>query len=104
MLNHIKTVGKYLDQPLVVGKFSKVVPGVLLGGATLYTANEVRKSPKDKKKVVVINTGMVLGATSLAALAAPRIASKVVRKPYEKIDINTISRITGLSIQELKNL
>ncbi len=95
MLNHIKTVGKYLDQPLVVGKFSKVVPGVLLGGATLYTANEVRKSPKDKKKEVVINTGMVLGATSLAALAAPRIASKVVRKPYEKIDINKIKQFNN---------
>ena len=92
MLNQIKTVGKYLDQPLVVGKFSKVVPGVLLGGATLYTANEVRKAPKDKKKEVAINTGMILGATSLAALVAPRIAAKAVGRPYEKVDIAKIKQ------------
>ena len=45
MLGKIKNFGKYLDQPLLVGKFSKVVPATLLGASALYTAHETHKAP-----------------------------------------------------------
>ena len=90
MLNTIKITGKYLDQPLLVAKFSKVVPSVLLGGATACTLHEVHKAPKEKKKKVAINTGFVMGATSIAALTAPKLAAKAVGRPYIKPDANKI--------------
>lgn len=90
MFNQIKMVGKFLDQPLLVGKFSKVVPATLLTGSALYTAYDVYKAPKGEKKKTAINTAMVLGATSAAALAAPKVAAKAVKRPYEKVDLNKI--------------
>lgn len=92
MIGKVKLTGKYLDQPLLVAKFSKTVPSVLLGGSALYTANETRKAPEGKKKKTAINTAMVLGCTSLAALAAPKIAAKAIGRPYEKVDLNKIKQ------------
>ena len=90
MVNVVKNIGKYLDQPLLVGKFSKAVPTTLFGLAGVYTLNETRKAPNGEKKKNALHTGMILGATSLAALAAPRIAAKAVGRTYEKIDISKI--------------
>ena len=90
MLNTIKMAGKYLDQPLLVGKFSKAVPVTLIGGSALYTAHEVKKAPEGHKKHVAINTALVLGATSAAALAAPKVAAKLVGRPFEKVNLNKI--------------
>lgn len=90
MLNTVKMVGKYLDQPLLVGKFSKAVPATLVAGSALYTAHEVKKAPEGQKKHAAINTALVLGTTSAAALAAPRVAAKVVGRPFEKVNLNKI--------------
>ncbi len=103
MLNQIKTIGKCLDQPLLVGKFSKVVPASLAGLSALYTINETRKAPKGKKKKTAINTAMVLGATSLAALAAPKIAARAVGRPYEKVDLEKIKRGNTLLVENFLN-
>ena len=50
MVNVVKNIGKYLDQPLLVGKFSKAVPTTLFGLAGVYTLNETRKAPNGEKK------------------------------------------------------
>ncbi len=103
MLNKIKTVGKYLDQPLLVGKFSKVVPASLAGLSALYTVHETSKAPKGKKKKVAVNTAMVLGATSLAALAAPKIAAKAVGRPYEKVNLEKIKQGNTVLVENFIN-
>jgi len=100
MLNSIKTIGKYLDQPLLVGKFSKVVPATLLGGSALYTLHETHKAKKGEKIKTAINTGLVLSATSVAALVAPKIATKAIGRAYEKVDINKIVRANREIIKE----
>lgn len=92
MIGTIKNVGKYLDQPLLVGKFSKAVPATLFGLAGAYTLNETRKAPKGEKAKTALHTGIVLGATSAAALAAPKIAMKAIGRPYEKVDISKIKK------------
>ena len=84
MIESVKLAGKYLDQPLLVSKFKQAVPKVFIGGAVAYDLNEVRKAPKDKKRETLINNTAILGATVVSALAAPRIASKIVNKPYER--------------------
>lgn len=90
MIKEIKLAGKYLDQPLLVGKFKKAVPSVFIAGAALYGANEVRKAPEGQKKRTAINVGSVLTATVASSLAAPKIAAKLVGKPYEKYALNEI--------------
>ena len=91
-MSTIKAIGRYLDQPLLVGKFTKALPATLTTGAALFAANEVRKAPEGKKKKTALNTGIVLAATVASALAAPRIASAIVRKPLEKVNLNEIKQ------------
>ncbi|MCM1264609.1 MAG: hypothetical protein NC200_00280 [Candidatus Gastranaerophilales bacterium] len=104
MIQKIKLAGKYLDQPLLVGKFKKAVPSVFITGAALYGANEVRKAPEGQKKRTAINVGSVLAATVASSLAAPKIAAKLVGKPYEKYAINEIkSKNTALVDEFVKS-
>ena len=84
MIQSIKTVGKYLDQPLLLSKFKKTVPPVFIGGATLFCANEIDKAPQEEKRHTAIYQGSIIAATVTSALAAPRIASKIVGKAYDK--------------------
>lgn len=90
MIKQINNFGKYLDQPLLVGKFSKAVPTTLFGLSGMYMLNETRKAPKEKKKETALNTCLILGISSIAALLAPRFASKVIGRPYEKTDTSAI--------------
>ena len=95
MIESIKLAGKYLDQPLLVSKFKEAVPKVFIGGGFVYGAKEVNKSPKEERFNAAANTTFILGSTIISALAAPKIAAKLVGKPYEKyiakdiIDKNT---------------
>ncbi|MDD3419480.1 MAG: hypothetical protein PHE78_02645 [Candidatus Gastranaerophilales bacterium] len=64
--------GKYLDQPLLVSKFNKAVPGLLLGGAGLYIMQDLyHKKPEERKKSFIKNLS-VLGFTAASALIATR--------------------------------
>ena len=100
MIKAIKLAGKYLDQPLLVSKFKSKVPPIFIGGAAIYGANEVRKEPKEKRLEKAINTTFIMTATVASALAAPRIAAKIVRKPYEKFDAKEIIKKNTAIVDE----
>ena len=90
--NSIKIIGKYLDQPLLVAKFKKEVPKVFIGGAMLFDGYKTDKAPKGEKLKTAINTTAVLSATVASALVAPKIASKLVGKEYNKYCVNEIKK------------
>ena len=97
MIKFIKPVGQYLDQPLLVAKFKQAVPKIFVGGATIYGMNEIRKAPEDARVNKTINTTAIMAATVGSALAAPKIASKIIGKPYEKYCVkNIINKNTNL--------
>ena len=79
-MSKITTIGKFLDQPILVGKFQKAIPAILSAGAIGYTINEVRKENKGEKKKKGINTGITMGVTVASALAAPYIASFITKR------------------------
>lgn len=71
-MNYLSAIGKTLDQPLLVSRFSKAVPSVLIGGAAAYGLYDTYKAPeKDRKKSFVKNLS-VLGFTVNSALIATR--------------------------------
>lgn len=78
-MNIIKIGAKYLDQPLLVKKFSNSVPYILSGTGALFTVNETLAAPQGRKKKTAIKTGTIMGATIASALAAPKIAAKMFR-------------------------
>ena len=84
-MNVIKVAGKFLDQPLLVAKFDKIVPFALTAGGALYCAHEVKHAPEEKKKRVALKTGITMGATILSALAAPWFVNKVFERPTSSL-------------------
>lgn len=90
-MNTIKIIGKTIDQPLVVGKFSKAVPAVLTGGAALYAYNDYKneKGSKKERQKTLIQHACVLAGTVASALVATRglkslkIDGKTIFKGFE---------------------
>jgi len=71
-MNNLSVLGKYLDQPRLVGKFSNAVPALLIGGGCAITLNNVHKAPPEKKKKEFIKDLAVLTGTIGSALLATR--------------------------------
>lgn len=71
-MNPVSIIGKTLDQPLLVSKFSRAVPGILTMGATAYALYDVYKTPKEDRKKSLIKNLCVLGFTVGSALLATR--------------------------------
>lgn len=75
----LSVLGKYLDQPMLIGKFSRAVPFILVAGGGAYAYNHVRKTPQEEKRKELIKSIAVLTGTIGAALIAPKIARKIVK-------------------------
>lgn len=80
-MNNFQVLGKFLDQPMMVAKFQNKVPAILAGTTAVYTGVNVKKAEEGKKKETAIKTGITLGIASMSALLAPKIASKVTKRP-----------------------
>ena len=78
-------VGRFLDQPLLVAKFEKKVPYLLVGGATAYTATSVKRAKPEEKNKTLLRVGTTMMFTVLSALAAPKIANKIFKNKVESI-------------------
>ena len=49
-MNNIQVLGKFLDQPMLVSKFQKAVPALLVAGASAYTVVDAMRQEKGKRK------------------------------------------------------
>ncbi len=76
----VKTLGKYLDQPILVERLRKAVPIGLGVAACAFTASEVSKAKPEHKRKIGVQSALVLGTTIGSALVAPRIASAITKK------------------------
>lgn len=78
-MNSLTVLGKYLDQPRLVKRFSQAVPFVLVAGAGIYTYAHVKKTPESAKKKELTKSIAVMTGTIISALLAPKIASKIFK-------------------------
>lgn len=79
-MNSLTVLGKYLDQPRLIGKFSRAVPSILVAGGGLYTYQHLKNTPKEEKKKELLKSVIVLAATISSALVAPKAALKITQK------------------------
>ena len=79
-MNNLQVLGKFLDQPMLVSKFQKAVPALLIGGAAAFTAYDASKAEEGQRGKRALKTGVTLGTTVAAALAAPHIASAITKR------------------------
>ena len=88
-MNILKIAGKFLDQPLLVAKFQKTVPAVLLTAGGIYGIHEVKKAPDKHKNGAAVRVGTTMMFTIVSALAAPAITNKLFKKA--SLNINKIA-------------
>lgn len=80
----IPAIGKYLDQPLLTAKISKHIPTALAVGGVGVLAHEIDKAPENKKFKTGVKTAIILGATGVSAVYAPKIAAKITKRELAK--------------------
>ena len=84
-MNILKIAGKFLDQPLLVAKFRKSVPAILLTGSGLYGISQIKKEPEPHRKLAAAGIGTTIIFTAISALAAPAITNKIFKKVPENV-------------------
>ena len=90
-MNSLLIAGKYLDQPRLVGKFSKAVPALLVAGGAAFTYNHIKNTPEKQKRKEFIKSVSVLTVTIGSALIATRGIGKF-KGLSEKIDLKELTR------------
>lgn len=82
-MNVFKIVGKYLDQPILVAKFEKVVPYALTAGGVACVAHKVKHTEPEYKNKTMLRAGITMMFTVLSALAAPKMVNKLFKKAHQ---------------------
>ena len=86
MVNNIKAFAKFIDQPIMISQFNRAMPRVLTGAGTLFWAVDTydsfkKEGNKRKKKKEAFKKAVVIGTTIASAIAAPKVASKITKRP-----------------------
>ena len=119
MINNINTLGKFLDQPILISKLNKAIPEIMTIGALGYLAfdtfeNNKKEQDKQKVKKEALQKGIILASTITSALIAPKIAGKITKRdPIETLNkikknnsklIDDFISAQKLNVDELKIL
>ena len=84
----ISAIGKFLDQPILTAKINKYVPLALAGMGSIVIGKTTQNTPKENRKKEGTKLGIIMGATIVSAIAAPKIASGVTgRKAQKTLDV-----------------
>lgn len=87
-MNPISVLGKYLDQPRFVARFTDAIPLILIAGGSAYALNNIRRCPKEERKNSLIKDTFVLAGTISSTLIAIRgvgaikVGEKVIFKGF----------------------
>jgi hypothetical protein len=103
IMNSLKVLGKYLDQPRLVKRFSRAVPFVLVAGGGLYTYEHIKKTSQSEKKKELTKSIAVLAGTVISAIAAPKIAAKIFKEAHAHEHCHHHHETGELIISFLKN-
>lgn len=96
----ISSFGKFLDQPLLTAKLNNNVPAILTLGSSAFILNELKNTPPENRKKTGLKTAIILGATILSAVQAPRIASFVTGRAAQK----TLSEIKTKNLEVVEDI
>ncbi|MBR2069670.1 MAG: hypothetical protein IJ877_07925 [Candidatus Gastranaerophilales bacterium] len=104
MINKIHTFGKFLDQPVLIAKFEKSMPFLMSAGGALALgkiAHDVFQKTDDKneRKRQILSRSIVLTASIISALLAPKIASKVTNRT----PLSTIEKVKEDNLKLINN-
>ena len=91
-MGKIQAFAKFLDQPRLVGNFSKTLPPLLAAGAGAMVINDTYNAPKEKRKRVFIQNGLTMFGAVASSLYAPKITSRIFRTAPEGVKFNKLEK------------
>ncbi len=103
MINNIKSFAKFLDQPILIAHLNKNMPKIMLTGTALYSAKkgyDVYEGDKNstQTKDYFKNTS-ILFSSVICALLAPKLASKITRRPQSE-NLKTVKKQNTKLVEE----
>ena len=103
MINNIKYFAKFLDQPILIAHLNKNMPKIMLTGTALYSAKkgyDVYEGDKNstQTKDYFKNTS-ILFSSVICALLAPKLASKITRRPQSE-NLKTVKKQNTKLVEE----
>lgn len=97
-MTKIASIGKFLDQPVLTAKLNKHMPEFLTAASGVFIAKQLHQTPEEERKRTCLKSMIILGATGLSAINAPKIAAyitkKEITKPFAKIVENNTKLVT----------
>ncbi|MBD5403106.1 hypothetical protein HDR58_10000 [bacterium] len=96
----VSSFGKFLDQPLLTAKLNKQVPTILTAGSSLFILNEMKNSQPENRAKTGCKLSVILAATTLSAIKAPKIASYLTGRKASK----TLKEITAENTQTINEM
>ena len=68
----ISSIGKFIDQPLIVNSLQRKMPAILIGSATAFGVYDTFKKPKEERKTAAAKNAITLAVTVAASLLGTR--------------------------------
>ncbi len=68
----ISSIGKFIDQPLIVNSLQRKMPAILIGSATAFGVYDTFKKPKEERKTAATKNAITLAVTVAASLLGTR--------------------------------
>ena len=83
-MTKISSIGKFLDQPILTAKLNKHMPEILTVGSGIFLAKQLHETPENERLKHGIKSAIILGATGVSAINAPKIAAYITKKEMTK--------------------
>ena len=89
-MNTVKTIGHYLDQPILVTKFAQKIPALLSCTAGGIVAYDVYNTPQKKRKKRLIQNGLTMFGAVSSSLLAGRITGRLFHTAPKIVNLKTL--------------
>ena len=100
-MSRISVIGKFLDQPRLVGKFSQSVPLVMGLGGAFVLGNHIKNVDQEKQKKETFKLVSVLSVTMLSALVSTRgVKSLGIKGLSNNINLKDLEKSNSKLVDE----
>lgn len=102
---NISTLGKYVDQPIILNKLDKKMPALLIGAGGLYgIADSYIHSKKENNKKRFLKNGIVIASTIAASLIGTRGLKignkKIIKGLMESVPLKELQNIQTTAVEK----
>ena len=100
----LNSIGKFLDQPRLIAKFSYALPPIISLGAAAVVLNNTYKGNASERRNYFIQDGLTMFGAVSSSLLAPKITAKLFKTGPKIVGIKELEKKNTILIDNfLKN-